>query len=64
MEKKEFLTALKLIAIQQNFKSLDNKDTLMESSKVPLVQLEGEEEFEDKRLDNYRVEEQKNPDDN
>ncbi|CDW80844.1 sorting nexin 3 [Stylonychia lemnae] len=63
-EKKEFLAALKLIAIQQNFKSLDNKDTLMGSSKVPLIQLEGEEEFEDKRLDNYKVEEQKNPDEN
>jgi len=32
MNKKEFMTALKLIAIQQNFKTLNNKDQLLVST--------------------------------
>ena len=42
LEKKEFITALKLIAIYQNFNNLDNYESLLGSSKVPLVKLQDE----------------------
>ena len=40
MERKEFVKALKLIAIYQNFNSLLNAEDLLVSSKVPLAKFD------------------------